>query len=584
MTLRTPIITVMGHVDSGKTKFLDSIRGTSIAEKEAGGITQHIGATEVPLHVITKSAGTLMEKYKFNVSLPGLLFIDTPGHAAFTNLRKRGGSIADLAVVVIDINKGFEEQTIEALEILKSYKTPFIVAANKVDMIHGWHVTKGSITEGLAVQAEKILQELDEKIYVLVGKLHEKGFQSERFDRVKDFTKEIPIVPISAKQVEGIPEILMFLAGLSQRFMEKKLAVHVKGPGKGSILEVKEEKGLGKTIDVILYDGTIRVGDEIVLAGMNGVIKTKIRALLEPKPLTETTASGEKFKPVQEVHAAAGLKIAAPGLDEALPGSPLRVVVSGEEEKEVIDEVQRIKIHSDAVGVLVKTDALGSLEAIEKLLTGKGIKLRKADIGEVSRRDVMEAETVKEKDPLNGVIFAFNAKVNEAAKSEAEKRGVKIFEERVIYRLIENYEEWCGKEKEEIKRKAFEHLTTPSKILLMTGHVFRNSKPAISGVKVQLGRIRKGMDLMREGEVVGSIESIQSENKSLDEAKQGEEVAVSISGAVFGRNIFEGEELYSFITPNQLKELERLRDSLSPGEQKLLEEIKEMELNAKARA
>jgi len=311
MTIRKPIITVMGHVDAGKTKILDSIRGTSVAEKEAGGITQHIGATQVPTKVIEKVAGKLLEQYKFELKIPGLMFIDTPGHEAFTTLRKRGGSIADLAVLVVDVHKGLQEQTKEAIEILKSYKTPFIVAMNKVDTIHGWTLTQGeSITDALKNQREHVLEQLDVKVYELVGQLHSKGYQSERFDRIKDFTKEIIIVPVSAKNRVGIQELLMFLAGLSQKYLEKKLEVHETEAVKGTVLEVKEDKGLGKTIDVIIYDGMLSVGEEIIVGGKNGIIRTKIRALLEPNPVGEGKP-GEKYRNVKEVHAAAGVKISA---------------------------------------------------------------------------------------------------------------------------------------------------------------------------------------------------------------------------------------------------------------------------------
>ncbi|MBU1930934.1 GTP-binding protein, partial [Candidatus Micrarchaeota archaeon] len=241
--IRKPIITILGHVDHGKTLYLDRIRGTAIAEREAGAITQHIGATEVPIRVIRELAGDLLEKYKFKIELNGLLFIDTPGHEAFTNLRKRGGSIADLAVLVIDINQGIQPQTIESIDILRIFKVPFIVLLNKIDKLPGWISGYGSITNGLKLQNESVLQELDKRLYEIVGTLYEKGFQAERFDRVSDFTKQLPIIPISAKTSEGLAETLLFLAGLSQRYMEKKLTIQVSGPGKGTVLEVKEEKG-----------------------------------------------------------------------------------------------------------------------------------------------------------------------------------------------------------------------------------------------------------------------------------------------------------------------------------------------------
>jgi len=140
--LRQPIITVLGHVDHGKTTLLDKIRKTAIAAKEAGGITQAIGTTEIPTNVIKTLCGKLLERFKIKLIISGLLFIDTPGHEAFTTLRKRGGSIADLAILVIDINEGIMPQTIESLEILKVSRIPFIIALNKIDRIKGWTSAK----------------------------------------------------------------------------------------------------------------------------------------------------------------------------------------------------------------------------------------------------------------------------------------------------------------------------------------------------------------------------------------------------------------------------------------------------------
>ncbi len=573
--MRKPIITVLGHVDSGKSTLLDEIRGTDLVAKEPGGITQHIGATEVPITIVKKISGKLIEKYKFDIKITGLLFIDTPGHEAFTNLRKRGGSIADLAIVVVDIMKGLQNQTHEAIDILKSYKTPFIVAANKVDSLPGWHSEENSTaTDSMEMQSETARHALDTKIYELVGQLHAKGFTSERFDRCLDFSKEIPIIPVSAKKGEGIAEVLMFLAALSQKYLEKRLAVHVSGAGKGTVLEVKEERGLGKTVDVILYDGMLKVGEQIALGGRHGVIKTKIRALLEPKALDEMRSPQEKFRNVQEVHAAAGVKIAAPNLDDALGGSPLRVVETGKEEREIAEEMEKVRISTDATGAVVKADALGSLEALVKLLESRGIKVRKADMGEVSRRDVMEMGAVREKDPLKAVIFAFNVPVSEGVQTEADKQCIQIISGNVIYKILEEYESWLASEDERRKAEKLAELTLPFRIQILPGCVFRNSKPAIVGVRVLAGRLRAGTGVATaDGKRVGDIDAVQSEGKSLSEAREGKEVAVSIRGATIGRNIHEGDELVSLLSEKQSAALRAARCLLSQSEIELLEEL-----------
>ncbi len=575
--VRKPIITVLGHVDAGKTRMLDSIRGTAVSEKEAGGITQHIGATEVPAGTIIRLSEKLLAKYKFTIGIPGLLFIDTPGHEAFTNLRKRGGSIADLAVLVVDIHKGLEEQTFEAIEILKSYKCPFIVAANKIDMIKGWIVEEGSVTDSLPRQRDDVLEQLDAKIYKIVGQLHEKGFPSERFDRVTDFTKEVAIIPTAAKMRVGIPELLMFLAALSQKYLDKKLVVHEKGKCRGTVIEVREERGLGKTIDVILYDGMLRVGEEICVGGRNGTLRAKVRALLEPKPIGTIGGGIDKYANVQEVHAATGVKIAAPGLDGALSGSPVRHW-SPEAEKEIADEIHRIKIDSDAEGPIVRSNTLGSLEAVVKLLQDKGIKVKKADVGEICRKDVLEIESVMQKDRFKGVIFAFHTKVSEGAGQEAQKRGVKIFENDVVYRLLEDYDKWMKGERDREKKEKMGALVLPAKIEILQGLVFRHSSPAIVGVRIIEGKVRKGVRLMNsKGEIVGKVLGLQSENKSIDEAVKGVEVAMSIEDAVVGRGIFERDELYTYIPSRHFAGLASLGGELSKAELELVEEIKKME-------
>ncbi|MCX8158534.1 MAG: translation initiation factor IF-2 [Candidatus Diapherotrites archaeon] len=570
--IRKPIIVVLGHVDAGKTKLLDRIRGTAIAEKEAGGITQHIGATEVPTEVIRRISGKLIEKYGFKIKIEGLLFIDTPGHEAFTNLRRRGGSIADLAILVVDINKGLEPQTKEAIAIARQYKTPFIVAANKIDTIRGWQTSELPFSENIKKQTDDCQRTLDEKIYKIVGELYQEGFESERFDRCSDFTKQIVIIPCCAKSGEGLAEILMFLAGLSQKYLEQKLKINVSGPGKGTIMEVKEERGLGTTIDVILYDGMLKLSDIIILGGKKGIIKTKIRALLEPMPLDEMRMPSEKFKQVKEVYAAAGVKIAAPMLEDAIAGSPVMVFTSTGDEKLIEEELEIIRFESSSAGVIVKADTLGALEAIVKLLQEKDIKIKRAEIGDVTRRDVIDLCGLGKCD--KAVIFAFNVKVDDNAMIEAEKSGIKIFNNNVIYRLIEDYERWLEELRiKEIKERT-EKAIFPAKLQILRGYVFRNSKPAIVGVKILGGRLKPNSTIMKEGKIVGKIVGLQKEGKNLDIAKEGDEVAIAIDEAVIGRTLFEEDILYTYLTEKDFNNLEAIADELSDNELLILDEIK----------
>lgn len=576
--IRQPIITVLGHVDHGKTSLLDAIRSTAVVSKEAGAITQHIGATEVPLKTIFETAGPIVKKFGFDLKIPGLLFIDTPGHEAFTNLRKRGGKIADLAVLTVDAGQGLQQQTIEAIEILREYKVPFIIAMNKIDLLNFYSSKNGSFLENVAEQNENTRKLMDEKLYTLVGHLHKHGFEGERFDRC-EFGKQIPIVPCSAKTGEGIPEILTLLAGLSQKYLTKQLEISKDERGEAAVLEEKEEKGLGKTIDVILYRGTLKVNDPIALVGKDGVIETKIRALLQPKPLQETRLTTEKFNSVKKVSAATGVKIAAPNLEGIVVGSTLLVEATGSEKKELENEIESIKIDSMNKGIILKADAIGSLEALTGLLKKCGIPIRKADIGNVTRKDVMEASSLLEEEKTLAAILAFNTEVEKEACKEAEKIGVKIFNEKVIYKLLEDYEKWAQGMKRASKEGRLACLVMPVEFELLRGNVFRNNKPAIVGVKILAGKLRTGWKVMNEnGKVIGEIEGMQKNSKSVEKAERGDELAVAIRGGNVGMNLFEGDHLFSCIPAGHYCELQELGE-FSEEEKNLLEKIKEIKLS-----
>lgn len=565
---REPIISVLGHVDTGKTTLLDFIRDSTVASRESGGITQHIGATDVPFEVVSKLCGHLLEKLDLKISIRGLLFIDTPGHEAFTNLRRRGGSVADLAILIVDINKGLMPQSIEAMEILKTYKTPFVIAANKIDTIQGW-----IRDQNLGSQQEHVKEKFLEKFYKLIGQVSEHGFDSELFNKVDDFTKQVAIVPVSAKTGAGVPELMMVLVGLTQQYLAEKLSIDITTPGKGTILEVKEELGLGTTIDVILYEGVIKRGDSIVVGAREPIV-TKVKALLRPKSLDEMRDPREKFKNVNEVYAAFGVKIAAPGLEKALAGAP--VYVGGQELVEGIKgEIGEIEISDDILGVIVKADTLGSLEALNKFLSQQSIPVKRGSIGKVGKQDVVEASAVRRENKYLGVVIAFNSEVLDDAKAMANGQGVKIFESKVIYKIFEDYEEWVKKEREADKLKREKEIVTPAKFKLLPKHTFRQSKPAIVGVEVLVGTVRCGYQIMRQdGKVVGKIRGIQSEGESVQQANAGEKVAVSIDDVTIGRQLHEGDVVYSFVSSEDMAKIDK--DELSDEEKQVIRELRDI--------
>ena len=581
MKIRSPIVSVLGHVDHGKTTLLDYIRGSTIADKEAGGITQHIGATEIPNDTIEEICGNFISRLTIKDLIPGLFFIDTPGHAAFTSLRKRGGALADLAVLIVDINDGFKPQTYEALNILKMYKTPFIVVANKIDMLFGWEVHEGvSFKESFNQQAPSVQQNLDTKVYEIVGTLHKEGFQSERFDRISDFASQISIIPISARSGEGIIEVLAMLLGLAQEYLTEQLEINEDAPAKGTVLEIKEEVGLGLTIDSIIYDGVLRTNDEIALmTSSNEVLKTKIRSILRPLPLEEMRDSKKKFQKFDEVVAAAGIKIAAPNLDDVVSGSPLRVLSDKEDvEEEILKEIEDITISTEDEGILVKADTLGSLEAIVKLLRELEIPIREADIGDVNRRDIINSSIALNENDLHGAIIAFNVNVNPNSAEDLENSDVKLFKGDVIYQIIEDYEGWID-EMEQAKKKAFyDAIIKPAKFMSLPKLVFRQSKPAIIGIESISGTVKQGQTLInKHGEYVGVIASMEDKGETLPSIPRGQRVAMAIKDAVVGKHFDEGDELYVDVPEKHYKFIEReFKEKLTEDEFETLYEFVEI--------
>lgn len=582
MPIRQPIVCVLGHVDTGKTLLLDKIRKTSVQAREAGGITQHIGASFFPVETVKQLIGPLLSTLKGEIEIPGLLIIDTPGHEAFTNLRRRGGSVADIAILVIDILRGFEAQTYECIEILKARKTPFIVAVNKIDRVPGWKSQPASpFLKAYASQGSYVKEDLDNRLYEVMGTFSRLSFRVDRFDRIKDFTQTIALVPTSAKTGEGIAELLMVLVGLTQQYLKKQLQTTA-GPAKGSVLEVKEEPGLGLTLNTIIYDGTLRKDDLVVVGGKEKPIVTHIRAILVPKPLDEIRDPRDRFSSVDSVFAAAGVKIVASGLEGALAGAPLYAVPPGEEPEKyvklVAEEIKKIRIITDIEGVVLKADTLGSLEAIAEILKQNSVQIRIADVGDVSKRDVIEASVVKSREPLSGVVLAFGVRILPDAEEEAANSCIQIFKEPIIYNLIDKYLEWLKSKREAKIELEFEKLVKPGKIQVMAGFIFRRAKPAIFGVEILGGQLKPKYALVRaeDGEDMGEVQQIQDKGKALSEAKQGMQVAVSMEKPTVGRHVFEKDILYVKVPEPDVRVLmSTYLDKLTEDEQEVLKDYVE---------
>jgi len=562
------------------TTLLDKIRGTAVQVREAGGITQHIGASLFPKETLEEICRPLLKKFNFKVTVPGILVIDTPGHEVFSNLRRRGGSASDIAILVVDINKGFEPQTHESMQILIDRKVPFLVAANKIDLIYGWKPQNTySILESLSKQDKETLIRIEEKIAYIISALNTYNFNADRFDRVRDFKKTVSIIPISAKTGEGVQELLTILIGLVQRFMLHKLKVDLSKPGYGVILEVSSEYGLGKVIKAIHLDGIIKVGDTLVAGGSNGIVTRKIRSILMPAPLDEIRDPRKRFKNIDISYPAAGIIITAPELDEVYAGSPFYSIGKkgnvNEYINKVIQEISLIKIESDKIGVIIKADTLGSLEAFISQCKRLGIPVRRTDVGPVSKRDIVEADIVKKFDELRGVVLAFNVNILDDAKELADSKGVKIFTGNILYRILEDYQGWILEVYNRRRKTEFEKLVKPGKFMVLEGYIFRRSKPAIFGIRVLGGKIKQKHKVIRgDGKYIGIIHQIQSMGKNIDEAKKDMEVAISIREAVIGKDFNEGDILYIDIPEDHARKL--LKDyysELSEDEREVLDEV-----------
>jgi translation initiation factor 5B len=573
-SLRTPIVAVLGHVDHGKTSLLDKIRGSAVHEGEAGAITQHIGSTAVPLEVISDIAGELVNPDDFD--LPGLLFIDTPGHHSFSTLRSRGGALADIAILVVDVNDGFQPQTHEAMDILARTSTPFIVAANKIDTVPGWNPEQNRPSKvAIESQSERVQSDLNDSLYEIIGQLSSKDISADMYWRVQDFQKNVGVVPLSAETGEGVPDLLTVLMGLSQRYMKDEMEIDTAGPAAGTVLEVKDTQGFGTTIDTVIYDGTIREDDTIVVGSKPEPIVTDVRALLQPKPLAEIRAD-EEFEQVPEVVAAEGVKVAAPDLDDAMAGAPVRVV-GDRELDDVLDIVRKeladIEVSTEEEGVTVKADTLGSLEALVSTLEEDEIPVMDAGVGDVAPRDVRMAETAETAHEQS--ILAFNVDVLDDARQLAEQEDVGLFEHDVIYRLIESYQEYVEEIQEAQQEQILENITRPARFEILPDHTFRQSDPAVVGVEIRGGLLRRNSNVVAfEGsdtDRVGTLKTIQDEGEDVDEARTGERVAVSIDGPTVGRQIKEGDELWVEIPEKHAKILEQeLTDDISADEREVL--------------
>jgi translation initiation factor 5B len=565
--LRQPIICVLGHVDHGKTSFLDAIRGTTVAASEAGGITQRIGATDIPISRLERAAKAFPAMSKLRV--PGLLFVDTPGHVAFANMRARGGALADIAILVIDMNEGIMPQTVESINTLKKFKTPFIIVANKIDLVpYAIEAKNTTFSEFIKVQRQEYIDEFDRRFYKLVGQLYDAGFNADRYDRIADFSKTVAIVPVSAKNRVGILDATFVITGLAQRFLENEITLKEDAQARGTIIEVKKEESIGTMLDLVLYQGKLKRTGRIALNTKTGPAVTRIKAIF-----VNRSNRGKDLEERDRISAAAAIRLLITDKLDVIPGSPL-IGIQGEAEiekafEEIVAESQP-HIETTAEGITIKADALGSLEAFAYEVEEKGIKIRSASIGDISKKDLITVSTIN--NPMDRVIAGFNVSIMPDARDDLINYDASVITGNIIYSIVKDLETAIENRKNAMDESTMKSMPIPSKISIMPEYIFRATKPVIVGVKVFTGRIKVGDTLIKEdGKFGGTIKSIREGQTSKQAADAPSEVAVAIDGVTLNRQIHPGEVLFVDIPEGVVRELRK--NNLDSSIMETLDEI-----------
>ncbi|EFX90195.1 hypothetical protein DAPPUDRAFT_205517 [Daphnia pulex] len=588
--LRAPVVCVLGHVDTGKTKILDKLRRTHVQDGEAGGITQQIGATNVPIEAIREQSKMVIGFQDMKLKIPGLLIIDTPGHESFSNLRSRGSSLCDIAILVVDIMHGLEPQTIESLNLLKAKKTPFVVALNKIDRLYDWISNpKKDVKDLIKSQAKNTQLEFQDRAKLVITQLAEQSMNAAVFYENPDPRSYVSMVPTSAATGDGMGNLMSLIVELTQTALAKRLMYT--DELQATVLEVKAIPGYGTTVDIILINGTLRESDTIVLAGTDGPIVTQIRSLLLPQPMKELRVKNTYTEP-KEVRAAQGVKITAKDLEKAIAGLNLLVAYHPDEveicKEEVAHELKsalgRIKLQDR--GVYVQASTLGSLEALLEFLKTSEIPYANIRIGPVVKKDVMKASTMLEHNAQYAVILAFDVKIERDAQEMADSVGVKIFQADIIYHLFDSFmkyrDELKAKKREEFKDVA----VFPCKLRILPQFIFNTRDPIVVGVVVENGIVKEGTPLCvptKEFVCIGIVTNIEVNHKAIETARKGQEVCIKISPTpgdspkLYGRHFDHTDLLVSKISRESIDACkEYFRDDLQKPDWQLMVELKKL--------
>ncbi|XP_033833079.1 eukaryotic translation initiation factor 5B [Periophthalmus magnuspinnatus] len=587
-TLRAPVVCVLGHVDTGKTKILDKLRHTHVQDGEAGGITQQIGATNVPKETIEEQTKMVKNFDHENIKIPGMLIIDTPGHESFSNLRNRGSSLCDIAILVVDIMHGLEPQTLESINLLKEKKCPFIVALNKIDRLYDWKKSPDTdVVATLKKQKKNTKDEFDERAKAVIVEFAQQGLNAALFFENKDPRTFVSLIPTSAHSGDGMGNLIALLVELTQTMLAKRLA-HC-DELRAQVMEVKALPGMGTTIDVILINGRLREGETIIVPGVEGPIVTQIRGLLLPPPLKELRVKNQ-YEKHKEVCTSQGVKILGKDLEKALAGLPLLVAHRDDEipvlRDELIKELRQTlsSIKLEEKGVYVQASTLGSLEALLEFLRTSKVPYAGINIGPVHKKDVMKASTMLEHDPQYAVILAFDVKVERESQEMADSLGVRIFSAEIIYHLFDAFTKY-REDYKKAKQEEFKHIAVfPVKLRVLPQFIFNSRDPIVMGVNVEAGVLKTGTPVCvpSKGFVdIGIVTSIEMNHKPVDSAKKGQEICVKIepipgeAPKMFGRHFEATDIIVSKITRASIDALKNwFRDEMQKSDWQLIVELK----------
>ncbi|TPP55412.1 Elongation factor Tu GTP binding domain family protein [Leishmania donovani] len=566
--LRSPICCVLGHVDTGKTSLLDRIRSTNVQGGEAGGITQQIGATFFPRESLVSATAELIKKHKCNLNVPGLLVIDTPGHESFTNLRSRGSSLCDIAILVVDIMHGLEQQTRESIRLLREKRCPFIVALNKVDRLFDWQPHENmDIQQSLELQKAHVRSEFHTRWCQVKNELSAEGLNSELYYNNKEVRNVVSVVPTSARTGEGVCDLLLLEIQLVQQFMEGK--VTYKDDLQCTVLEVKPITGYGFTIDVILINGELHEGDEICLCGQNGPIFTQIRSLLTPQPLREMRVRGEYIHH-KSIKAAMGVKISGNDFEYVIPGTQLLVVHANDNKEKIAELVMK-----DATNINEFLDP----DALLSFLKGMKIPVASIAIGPIYKRHMHQVLSMKRREPRYAVILAFDVPVSEEAREIAKKNDIDIFEANIIYHLFDKFTRYMNEYEQREKDRLRSVAVFPVQ-LKMIAESIHSTDPIIIPVTVERGQLRPGTPLsaIRKKDdsvvVIGRVMSMERDNRPVEIGTPGMDLAVKInsgeSGVTVGRQFDNSDIIVSHITRQSVDAVKKFKDELKPDDVLLL--------------